>query len=105
MQVEKTIQPNKFLEAHEAALELRAPTAIEMKRQGRFHANLFFSLDGDPKRHCLRFTEDECRRLAYLFEQAAERMAGCVISQSDDGYVINTAWGKTKAGQSEGAQP
>jgi hypothetical protein len=108
--MKKKIQPDKFLPTHEAEPELRAPTAAEMKRHGYKHANFFFWLHGahrdDPERYFLRFTEDECRRCAYLFEQAADRMAGHVVSQSDDGYVINdTAWnGKSKADQPKGVQ-
>jgi hypothetical protein len=92
MEIEKKIQPDKFLPKHEADLELCAPTADEIKQDGfPSHANLFFWLSGSSSdgQYCLKFTEDECRRYAYLFEQAADRMAGRVVRQSDESYTVN----------------
>ena len=36
------------------------------------------------------FDENQCRRIAYLFEQGAHKLAGRVISQDDAGYVITS---------------
>lgn len=90
----KIIRPSKFISAHEAEPLLCAPTPDDMKQKGYPpNANFFFWMsgahkDGPGDRYFLRFTEDECRRCAYLFEQAADRMAGVIVSQSDDGYEV-----------------
>jgi hypothetical protein len=79
MKIKKKIEPDKFLPQHESDPDLRSAP-------GDKYARFFFSLN--RQRCCLTFNEDECLRLAYLFEQAAHRLADRAVEQSDEGYTI-----------------
>jgi hypothetical protein len=79
MKIKKKIEPDKFLPQHESDPDLRSAP-------GDSYARFFFSLN--RQRCCLTFNEDECLRLAYLFEQAAHRLADRVVEQSDEGYTV-----------------
>ncbi len=104
MRIEKKIRPDKFLSKHEADIELSTPSGemafFSFAPSGAHSIRDWFAsrgdLDATNMNWYLKFTGDECRRLAYLFEQCADQLAGHVISQSNDGYVIEVPEELTK---------
>ena len=98
MEIEKKNQPDKFLPKHEADPVIAAGACepgyafFSFNPDGAHSLRDWFKTQGyeNPLNNelYLRFTEDECRRWAYIFEQAADIIAGRVVRQSDESYTV-----------------